>query len=202
MIYNGVDAHQSEISRGKDLTIDQRNTNIVMVSRYHPIKDYNRFFSIVSEVLKVEPSIKFYLIGMDNTAENPDLVNDLRQYGLSEKISLLDEVDNVSHILHKFNLLVSTSKSESFALTVLEAILSGTNVSTIDLPVMNELFGDFSPNTGELKDSEIARKWIQKAKCPPSDELIEIAKNFSIEIMVSRYQDLYSQVAPSKNNAV
>ena len=199
LIYNGVNINKSEKPQGKQRITDANDINIVMVARYHPIKDFDRFFSIVCEVLKVEPSFKFHLIGKGNTMTNHSLANDLRKYGLHDKINLLSEIENVHNVLHQFDLLVSTSKSESFALTILEALLAGTNVSTIDLPIMTELFKSLAPNTGEMEDSEIASSWIQKARCAPPDELVKIARYFSIEIMIDKYQDLYSRISTAKS---
>jgi glycosyltransferase involved in cell wall biosynthesis len=193
LIYNGVNVKLSE-KFGLFPAIDRQNPNIVMVARYHPIKDYDKFLSIAAEVLRIEPFFNFYLIGQGNTYENESLEREIQKYDLTGKIILLGEIDDIPNLLYQFDLLVSTSKSESFALTVLEALLSGVNVSTVNIPIMAELFKDENPNTGDLEDDAIAKIWIQKARCAPADRLVQYARGYSVERMVGCYRDLYLQV--------
>ena len=194
LIYNGVNAKLFQRSSGLAPAIDQQNPNIVMVARYHPIKDYDKFLSIAAEVLRIEPFFNFYLIGQGNTFENESLESEIQKYDLAGRIKLLGEIDDIPSLLCQFDLLVSTSKSESFALTVLEALLSGLNVSTVNIPIMAELFKDENPNTGLLGDDAIAKIWIQKARCAPAGRLVQYARSYSVERMVGCYRDLYLQV--------
>jgi len=168
---------------------------ICMVSRFHPIKNYPLFFEIASFVIKLSPKTKFYLIGKGNSNENQDLINLISRFGLAEHVNLLGEVVHISEIYPNFDLLVSTSKSESFGLTIMEAFLSGVNASTINLPVIDELLGEYSTNEGMLENKEIAIRWLEKAKISPSHELKEfILEHYSLQNMLESYSILYRSV--------
>jgi glycosyltransferase involved in cell wall biosynthesis len=194
LIHNGVDVELFQKSYRFAPSIDLQKPNIVMIARYHPIKDYDKFLSIVSEVLRIEPLFNFYLIGQGNTLENKSLESKMQRYDLAGRIKLLGEIDDIPSLLGQFDLLVSTSKSESFALTVLEALLSGVNVSTVNIPIMAELFEDENPNTGDVGDDVIAKIWIQKARSAPSDSLVQYARSYSLDRMARGYSNLYTKV--------
>jgi glycosyltransferase involved in cell wall biosynthesis len=105
---------------------------------------------------------------------------------------LLGEVSNVSEVYSSFDLVVSSSKSESFGLTVLEALLSGVNVSTINLPVIDELLGEYSTNEGLIGNKEMAVRWLEKADISPSQDLKQlISDHYSLQNMLDSYSILY-----------
>jgi len=193
VIYNGLDINK--FSGNKTCTLDlssQSFVNICMVSRFHHIKDYPRFFSIASSLIKLHPKTRFYLIGKGNHADNHALVNLLHQYNLMQSVTLLGEFSDISQIYPCFDLLVSTSKSESFGLTIMEAILSGVNVSTINLPVMDELLGEYSTNEGNNKDGDLALCWLKKAGISPSQSSKEFIMNrYSLDAMLLSFSTLY-----------
>jgi glycosyltransferase involved in cell wall biosynthesis len=118
-----------------------------------------------------------------------DLVN---QFCLADHVNLLGEVSNVSDVYPSFDLVVSSSKSESFGLTVLEALLSGVNASTINLPVIDELLGEYSTNEGLIDNKEMAVRWLEKADISPSQELKQlISDHYSLQNMLDSYSILY-----------
>jgi len=190
VIYNGVDSRLFN-NKACGLHMDRRNVSIAMIARFHPIKDHERFLSIAAIALRMNPSCCFYLIGKDNDNSNRELLSLIRKYNLVERVKLLGEVDKIPELLPCFDLLVSTSKSESFGLTIVEAILSNTNISTVNLAIMDELFGSYSPNTGELADEDIAQIWLERSKVKPEAALTRYAKKYSINEMIKSYQSIY-----------
>lgn len=194
VIYNGVDTKKYS---GGDVSLPnlvRKNGifKICMVSRFHPIKDYPLFFEIASQVIKLRPKTAFYLIGKGNSKENKTLMDLINQFCLADHVNLLGEVSNVSEVYPSFDLVVSSSKSESFGLTVLEALLSGVNVSTINLPVIDELLGEYSTNEGLIDNKEMAVRWLQKADICPSQDLKQlISDQYSLQKMLDSYSILY-----------
>jgi len=192
IIHNGLDINKFNNKTQCALAIDKGYTNIAMISRYHTVKDYPKFASIASIALQLNPSCYFYLIGKGNNKSNNELLNLLEKHQLLDNVKLMGEVDDISTILHCFDLLVSTSRAESFGLTILEAILSGVNVSTINLPVMDELLGNYSSNEGNLSDANIAKIWIQKSKNNLDGAIVRhVSDNYSLVNMIKSYNNLY-----------
>ena len=192
VIYNGLDVNKFNNKNQCTLAIDKDYINIVMIARYHPVKDYSRFSSIASIALQLNSSCYFYLIGKGNNKSNKELLNLLEKNQILDNVKLMGEVDDIDTILPCFDLLVSTSRAESFGLTILEAILSGVNVSTISLPIMDELLDNYSSNEGGLSDAEIAKIWIQKSENNLDGAIVKhISDNYSSINMIKSYNSLY-----------
>ena len=192
VVYNGLDVNKFNNKNQCTLAIDKDYINIVMIARYHPVKDYSRFSSIASIALQLNSSCYFYLIGKGNNKSNKELLNLLEKNQILDNVKLMGEVDDIDTILPCFDLLVSTSRAESFGLTILEAILSGVNVSTISLPIMDELLDNYSSNEGGLSDAEIAKIWIQKSENNLDGAIVKhISDNYSSINMIKSYNSLY-----------
>jgi glycosyltransferase involved in cell wall biosynthesis len=191
VIYNGLDIDKFKKCNKCILNIDRNKINICMIARYHPVKNYPKFFAIARYAIRFNSNCHFYLIGKGNDKGNLELVALLNENNLNDNITLINEMDDMSSVIPCFDLLISTSKSESFGLTIVEAILFNINVSTINLPVMDELFEYCSPNTGELKDEDIAKIWLEKSKENPNDTLIQYANNYSLDRMIKSYKSIY-----------
>lgn len=190
VIYNGVDLVSCK--KNKKLSKNKKTlANIAMISRYHPDKNYPLFCEIASRVKKKTPS-KFTLLGLGNTRDNTELISLLDQYNLKDNVSLLGQKESTVDLLTDFNLVVSTSKNESFGLSIIEAIFAGVNVSTIDLKVMDELLGEYSPNVGNICLDEIAEIWVRKAMTKPDSALLSLVSNhFSLKRMIDSTRELY-----------
>lgn len=191
IVYNGLDVDKFKKANQCTLSVDKNKINIGMIARYHPVKNYPKFFAIARHAIEFNSNCHFYLIGKGNDKGNAELVTLLSENNVSDNTTLVNEMEDVSSIIPCFDLLVSTSKSESFGLTIVEAILSNVNVSTINLPIMDELFEHCSPNTGELKDEDIAKIWLEKSKEKPNDALIQYANNYSLDQMIKSYNGIY-----------
>ena len=192
VVYNGLDINKFNNKNQCALAINKDYTNIAMIARYHPVKDYSKFASIASIALQLNPSCYFYLIGKGNNKSNKELLNLLEKNQLLDNVKLMGEIDDITTMLPCFDLLVSTSRAESFGLTILEAILSDVNVSTISLPIMDELLDNYSSNEGSLSNAEIAKIWIQKSENNPDGAMIRyVSDNYSLVNMIKSYSNIY-----------
>lgn len=193
-IPNGVE--KASNYPNKLLSFVSSSINICMVCRYHPVKGYDRFFKIASALIRLDKNAVFWLIGKHNTYENLQLKADLYRYGLSNNVVLLGEVLKWREVLPRFDLLVSTSYSEAFGLTILEGLFSRINVSSIDLPVIDEILGEYSVNDKYHSDAELAKKWLDKAKTPVSNEVVSILEDkYSVDRMVEMYNKVYQELS-------
>jgi len=192
VIYNGVDLSIFDNNQC-NLNINKEFINIGMISRYHHTKNFPKFIQIARNVIHLNPNSHFFLIGKGNDCNNLDLIKKLEEYDLKKHTTLIGEVDNVQNLICCFDLLVSTSESESFGLTIIEAILSNVNVSTINLPIMDELFGAYSPNAGDKEDKEIAKVWLEKSKKKPDAGLMAYSRKYSLDKMIKSYKVIYNE---------
>jgi glycosyltransferase involved in cell wall biosynthesis len=81
-----------------------------------------------AQVAAADPKHTLTLVGDGPLAD--DLRRRVAEIGLTERVRLLDPVapDQVSQLLHEHDLLVHLSHKETFGMTVLEAVASGTPV--------------------------------------------------------------------------
>ena len=194
VIYNGINiAKYERIKKVNNMKWDR--INICMISRCHTVKNYEKFASIAYFFIKKFTKVKFYLIGKGNDKKNKNLVTLLSNYRIASNVVLLGEVSDWHMISPRFNLLVSTSKMESFGLAMLEALLCGINVSTISLPIMNELLGSYTTNDGNIEDSKMAERWLVKSRIASSSQACGcIKRNYSLDRMLKSYESLYLEI--------
>jgi glycosyltransferase involved in cell wall biosynthesis len=189
-IYNGVNEPTGLSLRLFDFAFS--SLNICMVCRYHPIKGYDRFMAIAKEAVNIDSNVVFWLVGKGNTNENKDLKKDIKKNGLESKVILLGEIYDWRDRLPHFDLLVSTSYNEAYGLTILEALLSGINVSSFNLPVIEEMIGGYGVNDICSTYKDCAQRWLDKAKQNVNPALIGLIRNkYSVDRMVSCYFDIY-----------
>jgi glycosyltransferase involved in cell wall biosynthesis len=189
-IYNGVNKPRGLGDRLFDFAFS--SLNICMVCRYHPIKGYDRFMDIAKEVVNIDSNVVFWLIGKGNTNENKDLKKDIEKNGLEGNVILLGEISDWRDRSPHFDLLVSTSYNEAYGLTILEALLSDINVSSFNLPVIDEMLSGFGVNDICSTSQDWAKRWLDKANQNVDPKLISLIRNkYSIDRMVSSYFDIY-----------
>lgn len=114
-----------------DLRFDSDKTNFVMIGRMSPEKGFQRVLRFMCrDVLDKHPQARLYLIG--NDTDDPRLKRHVEQLGMTGRIFLLGPKANPYPYLKQVQCLICPSKSESFGLVILEAMLLGVRVITTD----------------------------------------------------------------------
>lgn len=104
--------------------------NIIAVGRNHPIKDYITLLEAISIIVKKDVNVNCTIIGKDSH----HLMDKVISLGISKNVKLMDEIspsiDNgipreLLKVFSECGIYVSSSLSESFSLTILEAMSVG-----------------------------------------------------------------------------
>lgn len=134
-----------------------KKDKIGMIGKLIPWKGQKYFLLVLPEVLKKFPQLEVVLIGSTykNNSESEQYLLELRQMiiqlALSEKVTLLPEVENVMNEISTWKLLVHASlRPEPFGRVIAEAMASGTVVVASPQGGPSEIIEDGV--TGYLRD--------------------------------------------------
>ena len=117
----------------------------------------------------------------------------IKKYGLENRVIIYPFTNQIQAYYSNAQIYVLSSRWEGMPLVLVEAMSHGLPVVTSDLPVSQEILGDFGLyfKNGDIKD--LAERleeathidWHQK-----SQEAFEIAKRFDINHIIGRWKDL------------
>lgn len=136
IIPNGVDLEKFSHIKKKQ---PAQEPIIALIGRVVPIKDVKTFIRAVAIALKKIPTLQAWIVG--SCMEDPEYVQDCKSL-----IKLLNienitfkEVQEISVIFEKIDLLVLSSISEGLPLTILESFAAGVPVVSTDVGACSEL---------------------------------------------------------------
>lgn len=101
----------------------RENNKIVMLARYGPVKQHDSAVRVMKHVINKKPEVVLELYG--SGPEKKKIEDYVEELGLSNNIKVNGFVENTSEIYNKSSLFILTSLSESFSLTILEALSHG-----------------------------------------------------------------------------
>jgi glycosyltransferase involved in cell wall biosynthesis len=104
----------------------------VSIARLDPVKDHRLLFSAFAQYRAINPRSRLVCIG--DGPEREALSAVLDELGLAEVVHLLGNRENPYPILRQAQALVLTSVFESFALVLVEAMVCGVPVISVDCP--------------------------------------------------------------------
>lgn len=123
-------------AEGKVPVFDSTVFNIVSIGRLHEEKQFAQIPQIVSQ-MKVSKPFCWYIIG---SGPDEELIrSEINKYHLHDKVILLGMKDNPYPYIKNADLVVMTSRTESFSYVIAEAKLLHTPVLSSDFPVAYEV---------------------------------------------------------------
>lgn len=136
-IHNTLDV-QYIVSKaeGKVPEFDGSVFNIVSIGRLHEEKQFEKIPQIVSQ-MKVSTPFYWYIIGSGPDEEV--IRSEIEKYHLQDKVILLGMKDNPYPYIKNADLVVMTSRTESFSYVIAEAKLLHTPILSSDFPVAYEV---------------------------------------------------------------
>jgi glycosyltransferase involved in cell wall biosynthesis len=170
------------------------------------LKGQRDFILAAQETAKKFPNAYFVVVGRDNSFKKEfrrELKRLVKVFGLENRFLFLDWVEETSSLMAALDVFVSASHSESFGLSILEAMISGKAIVASETDGAKELLEDnhsgklvpvFEPfklaeAIGELLKNENLRFDLgQNAR--------EIAKDkFSLEKMIVETEKIYKELS-------
>jgi sugar transferase (PEP-CTERM/EpsH1 system associated) len=206
VIANGVDTERFRDDRRIDarraLGLDDREFVVGSVGRLDPVKDYPTLLEAFAALGGRDPSPLLFLVGdgPQRSALEAQVVNS----GLTGRVQLLGERDDVSTVLAALDVFVLPSIAEGMSNVILEAMSSGLPVVATAVGGNPELVLDGS--TGRLVPprspgllaaalgSYLAEPSLLRLHGKAGRE--RVLAHFSLDRMVSAYRDLYRGLLP------
>ena len=171
-----------------------------------PLKGQREFVIAAAEVLKKRPKAFFVIIGKDRSFDQSyrrDLKRLAKILDITGRILFLDWVDDLSTVFAATDVFVSSSQSESFGLSILEAMATQTAVVATATDGAKELINNQSNGIlvsinepVELAEAVIGLLGNQQTSETLAAKARQTAlENFSVEKMIENTRNVYSDVS-------
>lgn len=195
VIHNGV--HLNKYYTNSNYKYKNKYISITIIGKPTYAKNITMVFKVAEYVIKEYPYIEFNIIGPGLSEEKYYIPNNLKNY-----IHLLGPKRDISKILNKSNIYISTSISEGLPNTIMEAMSAGKPVIATDVGGVSELVID--GETGYLTPSNnaefMAKRIVDLINNPKKQiafgtkgrKVMEI--NFSVKKMVKKTENLYLSI--------
>ena len=170
---------------------------LMHISNFRPVKRVTDVVRVFDRVHKTVPSV---LVMVGDGPDRHDAEQEARELGIDRDVQFLGKIDNVAPLLAAADLFLLPTDAESFGLSALEALASGTPVIGTNVGGLPEVVrngesgvlcgvGDvegMSSAAEELLTN--AARWKAMSECAAQDA----RKRFAMDDVVQRYETLYS----------
>jgi N-acetyl-alpha-D-glucosaminyl L-malate synthase BshA len=170
----------------------------VMILHSSNLRTTKRIDLLLETVARIRPRESFKLVILAGGSFAP-FVDDVRRLGLEDRIIVRENILEIEDYLQAADIGLITSESESFCLSILEAMFFGcpsvaTNVGGIPEVVQDGVSGFLVP----FGDADLLARAVEKLiqNAPLREELGRNAKSqaivkFSADVIIPRYESLY-----------
>ena len=169
------------------------------------VKGQRDFVLAANEIGKRRNDVFFVVVGKDNSVNQTfrrELKRLVKVFDLAEKFLWLDWIDDLQTVFAALDIYVSASHTESFGLTILEAMSNKTPVAATETEGAKELLRDgetalLTPVKEPLKLAEVIENLLNdKAKRAEFAEKAQIyaGEKFSLGEMIEKTEKLYEEI--------
>lgn len=175
------------------------------IGELKPLKGQEDFILAAQIIAEKFPESHFVIVGKDNSFDQSfrrKLKRLVKVFNLDERFLWLDWVEDTAEILHALDVYASASHSESFGLSILEAMASGTGIVATETEGAKELVEN--NRTGKLVPIEnptaLAEAVCQLLENPQTSKDFgekaqkTAAERFSVEKMINETEKIYKQL--------
>jgi len=172
------------------------------IARWHPMKDHKSLFKSLAIMNKKGLFLRCVLVGDGMTEENAELMRLIEHYDIAQNIILAGPSDDIPAVMNAIDINVLSSYVEAFPNVVSEAMACGTPCVVTDVGDTAWIVGDTGcvvPPKNAAKLAEGITKMLKTLESNGRERIgikcrERIANNFSIEIMVNNYVNLWERV--------
>ncbi len=169
-----------------------------------PLKGQRDLVLAANETLKKHPNARFLIAGRDNSLDKAfrrELKRLAGVFGIADNFLWLDWVDDTAMLYSALDVFVSPSHSESFGISMLEAIVSETPVVATatagarELRIPNE---NIVPVKDPIALSQKINEMIEfpeSAVAAAKEMRAKTAEEFSLSKMADSIETLYAEIA-------
>ena len=175
---------------------------VAIFGRYDVIKDHKNFFIAMSQVLVHTNNVIALAVGNGVDNENRAIVSQIEELGISDRVYLIGERQDVCKIMSACTIIVNSSKSEAFPNVIGEAMACEvtcvvTNVG--DSSILLEENGKVVPpnDSTALANAilSLLELTIEERSKIGSCARKRIVENYSIDKISECYCNLYNSIA-------
>lgn len=210
-IHNGVDLaerenHKTDCRKIRALWGIPENALVVgIVGRLSYEKGHKTLILAAGEVLKKADNAKFLIVG--DGPEKPHIEELIEKLGIKDSCILTGFQEDIYSLVDIMDIVVQPSldKSESFGLSVIEAMASGKPVIASNIACFGEIIEDnkngilfaFEDHLKLAEEIVLLRDAKLRAELGASARET-VRKNFDVRIMVKKVESLYKKTLHSK----
>ena len=203
IIHNGVDTNEfspNTIKRSeyRKQYFKENELVIGLIARYHPVKGHDIFIKAVSILRREVSNVKFLLNGSNIEISNSKLMKMISKEGIQDFIHISDSKLEVTNILLACDILVSSSKFESFPNIICEAMACSIPCVVTNVGDCAEIVGETGIIVSANDADELSSAIMGLINMPLKDRKklganarLRIKNNFSLSLMMEKYNNIY-----------
>ena len=205
----GVDFKRYNFSYKRNLILEELGIPTDMkvignIGKYKHHKGHVYLIEVFHKVLKKHKKAHLLLIGDGSLKQ--EIISLVKEKKIEKNVKFIDETKNVSKYLSAFDLYCSTSVSESFGISVLEAIMFNIPVASFNTDAIPELVIDNKTgllaeklNTTDLADRIITLLENDQKCANIKAKQKNFVDNYTIQSHLSKLEEFYDNVNFSKS---
>jgi len=185
----------------KELNIPDDSLVIGLIGRYHPMKDHPNFIRAAARLIKNHPSIHLIMAGTQVDENNTTLLQYINDLNLLPRIHLLGERSDIPCITAALDISSSSAYAEGFSNVIGEAMACGVPCVVTDVGDSAWVVGNTGKVVPPRNPEALATALAQLVAMGRENRRIlgqrarqRILKNFSLDVVVKRYEQLYLDV--------
>lgn len=206
-ICNGVDTRKfcvssdaRELLAGSPLNAS-RLCVVGTVGRLQAVKDQSNLIQAFALIVDSHPDLRLMIVG--DGATRPQLEAEAAQLGVSEKVWMAGERDDIPEVMRAMDVFVLPSQAEGISNTILEAMASGlpvvaTRVGGNDELVVPDMTGKLVPPFNAMALGEAIAFYASSPERRRKHGLAgreRVEAGFSLQGMIDKYSYVYTKLA-------
>lgn len=200
VLYNGIDerfigVYEPELRNKKRielLGIEQHEIIVISVANLIPYKDYYSVLKMLKQIKEENYAFKYLILG--DGPMRTDILRTINEYNLTENVSIIGHVENVSDYLKIADIFIHSSKGEGCSNAILEAMAAGLPIIASDTGGTSEIVTKDNGFLFEYKNHIQLANYFKdllsdknKARQMGTHSLRIIKARYTIEAMMKNY---------------
>lgn len=215
VLYNGIDnkfigklSKEEKIKkRNALLNIDPKSTLLISVANLVPYKDYDTILRALKGLKKEKYRFNYLILG--NGPLRQSVEQKIREYNLTENISILGTVQNVPEFLQLSDIFIHSSKGEGCSNAILEAMAAGLPIiasNTGGTPEIVNTMNGFLFEYGDfMKLKALIRSFFQHPEMAEKlgqSSIEQVKKKFTINTMMKNYYQILENITGRQDDPI
>ena len=194
-------SQQDRAALRQEIGLSDDDVVIGSMGRFNEAKNPLLFVKLAAELVKIYPSLKFMMVGRNNTWDNVELTQWLSRYHLTDNFRLLGQRTDVAACLKTMDVFCLHSRTEGFPNVLAEAMIMGLPCVSVDVGDAKYIVGDF----GKIVPNYDVDSLVSAIRNTIEDDLNDknslailrqnmknyIYQNYSISEIYKKYKELW-----------